>query len=50
MTKCDNCKYSVSDWTNPNNPDHYCRNEESDHYGYNTADLYGCEEGEDKEA
>lgn len=48
MTKCDNCKYSVSDWTNPNNTDHYCRNEESDHYGYNTADLYGCEEGEDK--
>ena len=50
MTKCDHCKHSVQDWTNPNNPDHYCKNEDSDHYGYNTMDLYGCEDGEDKGA
>lgn len=49
MTKCDNCIYSVPDWTNPNNPDCYCKNEESYHYGYNTMDLCECEEGEAKE-
>lgn len=50
MTNCDNCIYSVPDWTNPNNPDRYCKNEISEHYGYNTMDLCGCDEGEEKEA
>lgn len=49
MTKCGECKYNRRDWMNPNNPDHYCRNENSSHYGYNTADLCGCEEGEEDE-
>ena len=49
MVKCENCIYSVPDWTNPNNPDHYCRNEDSDNYGYNTMYSDGCEDGEEKD-
>ena len=35
MTKCNECKYSKKDRTNPNNPDRYCSNQYSDYYGYN---------------
>ena len=42
--RCDNCKYNVPDWTNHNNSDHYCSNEESEEYGYNTENIFGCEE------
>ncbi len=48
--RCDSCIYYQSDWTNPNNTDHYCKNEWSDNYGYNVEGFEGCEEwGEDEE-
>ena len=48
--RCDNCIHSVTDWTNPMNGDNYCRNEESEEYGFNTEYIFGCEEweGEDE--
>jgi hypothetical protein len=48
MTKCSECKYSKKDWTNPNNPDHYCSNQYSDYYGYNIIFMQGCDDGEAK--
>ena len=49
MTNCDNCKYSVQDWTNPNNPDHYCRNEENEIWtSWKDADWY-CADAERQE-
>lgn len=41
---CNNCIYSIPDWTNVCNSDHYCSNEESEEYGYNAEYLNGCEE------
>ena len=46
MNKCGECKYNKRDWTNPNNPDFYCSNEDSDNYGYNTAYSDGCDDWE----
>ena len=47
--RCGNCKYNKRDWTNKNNPDFYCGNENSDNYGYNTSDVGSCEDGEVEE-
>lgn len=47
--RCSNCTYSRPDWTNPNNPDHYCANEDSDEYGNNVEYIYGCEEWSDED-
>lgn len=46
--RCDNCIHRVPDWTNEQNSDHYCDNEDSDEYGQNTEYLFGCDawEGE----
>ncbi len=41
---CDNCIYSIPDWTNVCNPDHYCDNQKSEGYGYNVEYLNGCDE------
>ena len=46
---CGNCKYNKRDWTNKNNHDFYCGNEQSDNYGYNTAYLDSCDDFEEKE-
>lgn len=46
---CGTCRYNRRDWTNPNNPDFYCGNEDGDNYGCNTAYTDGCDEWEDKE-
>jgi hypothetical protein len=46
---CGECKYSKPDWTNPNNPDFYCSNENSWNYGYNTEFMNSCEDFEEKE-
>ena len=43
---CDNCIYSIPDWINVCNSDHYCSNEESEEYGYNAEYLNGCDEWE----
>ena len=40
---CSNCMYSVPDWTNSDNSDHYCNNEESELYGYNVEWIDGCD-------
>lgn len=48
MVKCGECKYNRRDWTNPDNPDFYCVNEDCDNYGYNTMYSDGCEDGEKK--
>ena len=42
---CQECKYSKQDWTNPNNPDHYCSNQYSDYYGYSSIFMKGCDDG-----
>ena len=49
MGKCGECKYNRRDWTNEQNPDFYCGNEESENYGYNTGYSDGCEDWEEKE-
>ena len=43
---CGTCKHNKRDWINPNNPDFYCDNEDSDNYAYNTAyrDGEDCED------
>lgn len=41
---CDNCIYSIPDWTNVCNSDHYCSNQKSDGYGYNAEYMNGCDE------
>ena len=46
---CGECKYNKRDWTNPNNPDFYCSNEDSWSYGYNTKYMHSCEDFEEKE-
>ena len=43
---CGKCKYNKRDWTNPNNPDFYCSNEDSWSYGYNTEYMHSCEDFE----
>ena len=45
---CGTCYYNQKDWTNKNNPDFYCGNENSDSYGYNTAYADRCEDWEGK--
>ena len=49
MIKCGECKYNSRDWTNKNNPDYYCGNEDSENYGCATMYADGCEEGEEKQ-
>ena len=41
---CDNCIYSIPDWTNVCNSDHYCSNQKSEGYGYNVEYLNSCDE------
>ena len=45
---CGTCRWNRRDWTNPNNPDFYCGNENSDAYGYNTMYADVCDEWEEK--
>ena len=40
----DKCIYSIPDWTNVCNSDHYCSNKQSEEYGYNAEYLNGCDE------
>lgn len=39
---CMDCRYRQKDWTNQNNPDHYCRNVDSGNYGENTDNVIRC--------
>lgn len=48
MKKCSDCKYSIQDWTNPENTDCYCSNKWSENYGYNTDYTEWCECGNEK--
>ena len=48
MKKCNECKFSIQDWTNQENTDCYCSNVDSENYGYNTADTKWCECGKEK--
>ena len=43
---CKTCRWSKKGWTNEDNPDHYCENEDSENFGYNVEYLDGCEEHE----
>lgn len=43
---CGNCRYAEKDWTNKDNPDCYCSNEDAEDFGFNTDVLHGCEEWE----
>lgn len=45
---CGNCRYSERDWTNKDNPDCYCSNEDAEDFGFNVDTLDGCEEWEMK--
>lgn len=45
---CGNCRYNKRDWTNRENLDFYCSNEDSDAYGCNTLYEDGCDEWEEK--
>ena len=45
---CDNCKYNVPDWTNKENNDHYCENEDSEYFGFNTDWVEDCDEWKEK--
>lgn len=45
---CGTCRFSKRDWTNPNNPDFYCSNEDSENYGYSTDYADKCGEWEEK--
>ena len=46
---CRKCRYSIRDWTNPSNPDHYCFNSDSEYYGFNTDFVGGCDDHKRKE-
>lgn len=46
---CGNCRYNKRDWTNRENLDFYCSNEDSDAYGCNTLYEDGCDEWEEME-
>ena len=46
---CGTCEWNRRDWTNPNNPDYYCGNKESEAYGCNTGYTDGCDEWEDND-
>ncbi len=45
---CGNCLYAEKDWTNKDNPDCYCNNEDAEDFGYRVDSLNGCEEWEMK--
>ena len=45
---CGNCRYAEKDWTNKDNPDCYCNNEDAEDFGYRVDALDGCEEWEMK--
>lgn len=45
---CGTCRHSRPDWTNPENPELYCSNIESEGYGYNIMLITGCGEWEGK--
>ena len=46
---CGTCRFNRRDWTNPDNPDFYCGNEDSEGRGFNTAYMDVCEDWEEKE-
>ena len=45
---CGNCRYAELDWTNPDNTDCYCNNEDAEDFGFNTDVLGGCEDWEER--